>query len=96
MVGWTLSAEKVGVVSFECIEDQRLVSLGGDAAMVGQIKFRCNGLHAQTRQLRVHLDVHRFVWLHSNDKLVTRGVFEDTRCDVFELNADFGFLLVES
>ena len=66
------------MVTFEHIRNQSLVSLGGDAAAVGQVKFCCNGLHSQIRQLRVHLDVHRFVWLHSNDKLDTRGVFEDT------------------
>ena len=66
------------MVTFERVKNQRLVSLGRDAAAVGQIKFRCNGLHAQIRKLGVHLDVHRIVWLHSNDKLVTRDVFEDT------------------
>ena len=70
------------MITFERIKDQRILSLEDskvrEAVAVGQVKTRCNGLHAQTRQLGVHFEVHRFVWLHSNDKLVTRGIFEDT------------------
>ncbi len=53
---------KVGVVTFEGIEDKGLVRLGDfevrETASVGEIKLGGNGLHAQARELGVHLDVH--------------------------------------
>ncbi len=51
---------KVGVITLQGIEDERLVSLRDlevEASTVGQIKFGDDGLHAQPGQLRVHLDV---------------------------------------
>lgn len=91
--------DKVRVVTLEGVEDQRLVSLGdlkvGKAAAVGEVKLGDNGLHGETGQLGVHLGVDRLVGLHTDDKLVTRNVLEDTGGHVTELDTDLGLLLVE-
>jgi hypothetical protein len=91
--------DKVGVVTLKGIEDERLVGLGDlevrETTAVGEIQLGNHGLHAQARELRVHLDVHTLVGLNADDKLVAGNVLEDTRGNVLELNADLGLLLVE-
>ena len=52
-------------------------------------------MHAQAGELGVHFDVDRFVGLDPDDELVPGDVLEDAGCDVSELDADFGFLLIE-
>lgn len=90
---------KVGVVALEGVQDQGLVGLRDlevrEAAAVGQVQLGHNRLHGQTRQLGVHLDVDGLVGLDTNNQLVAGNVLEDTRGHVLELDADFGFLLVE-
>ena len=87
------------MVTLEGVQDEGFVGLGdlevGEAAAVGQVKLSDHGLHAETWELRVHLDVDALIWLNADDQLVTWDVLEDTRSDVLELNADFGLLLVE-
>ena len=87
------------MITLESIQDQRFVCLGdfevGEAAAVSEVKFRHNGLHGKTGQLRVHLDVYRLVGLHTNDKFVARNVLEDTGCHVAELNTDLSLLLIQ-
>jgi len=91
---------KVGVVALECVQNQRLVGLWdlqvGETTAVGQVELGNNSLHAETWQLRVHLDVNTLVGLHSDDQLVAGNVLEDARSDVLELNANLGLLLVQS
>jgi len=87
------------VIALEGIQDERFVGLWDfevrKAATVRQIELGHYGLHAQAGQLRIHLDVDRFVGLDSDDELVARDVFEDAGCDVLELDADFGLLFIE-
>ncbi len=87
------------MVALEGIQDERFVGLWdfevGKAATVRQIQLGHYGLHAQAGQLRVHLDVDRFVGLYSDDELVAGDVFEDAGCDILELDADFCFLFIE-
>lgn len=87
------------MIPLERIQDQRLVCLGDfqvrEAATVCEIELRHYGLHAQAGQLRVHLDVDGFVGLDSDDELVAGDVLKDARCDVLELDADFGLLFIE-
>ena len=52
-------------------------------------------MHAQARELGVHFDVNGFVGLDPDDELVAGDVLEDAGCDISELDADFGFLLIE-
>ena len=91
--------DEVGVVTLERVKDQRLVGLGDlqvrEAAAVSEIQLGNHGLHAQARKLGVHLDVHALVGLNADHKLVTGDVLENARCDILELNADLGLLLVE-
>lgn len=91
--------DKVGVVALESIKDKRFVGLRdlqvGEAAAVGKVELGDNSLHGKTRKLGVHLDVDRLVGLHSDNKLVSGNVLEDSRSDILELNTDFGLLLVE-
>ena len=91
--------DKVGVVALEGIENEGFVGLGNlqvrEAATVGEIQLGNHGLHAQARELRVHLDVHTLVGLDADDKLVAGNVLENARGDILELNADLSLLLVE-
>ena len=90
---------KVGVVALERVKNERLVGLGdlqvGEPPSVGEIQLGDNRLHAETRQLGVHLNVHTLVGLDSNHELVSRNVLEDTRGNILELDADLCLLLVE-
>ena len=92
-------AHKVGVVSLERVEDERLVRLGdlevGEAAAVREVQLRDDGLHAEAGQLRVHLEVDALVGLDADDELVPGDVLEDARGDVLELDADLHLGLVE-
>jgi len=91
--------DKVGVVALESIQDQRLVSLGnlkvGESPAVGKIKLGNHSLHAETGQLRVHLDVHGFVGLDAEDELVTWDVLENARGYILELDANLDLGLIE-
>lgn len=91
--------DEVRVVTLESIQDERLVGLGdlqiGEATAVGEIKLGDHGLHGQTRQLRVHLDVNRFVGLDTDDQLVAGDVLEDSGGHILELNTNLGLLLVQ-
>jgi hypothetical protein len=91
--------DKVGVVALESVKDKGLVGFGdlqvGEAAAVREVQLGHDSLHGKTRKLGVHFDVDGLVGLHSDDKLVSGNVLEDSRGDVLELDTDFGFLLVE-
>ena len=91
--------DEVGVVALQCVENERFVCLGdlqvGESPSVGKVKFCDNSLHAETGQLGVHLNVNTLVGLHSDDKLVSWNVLEDTRGDILELDANLGLLLVQ-
>ena len=91
--------DEVRMVALEGVEDQGLVGFGdldvGEAAAVGEVEFGGDGVHAEPRQFRVHLDVDGFVGLDADDEFVAGDVFEDARGDVAELDADFGLLFVE-
>lgn len=91
--------DEVGVVTLQCVKDQRLVGLGdlevGEATAVGEIELGNDGLHGETGELGVHLDVDRLVGLDTDDQFVAGDVLEDTGCDVTELNADLSLLFVE-
>lgn len=90
---------KVRVVTLQSVQDERFVGFGNlqvrETAAIGEIQLSHDGLHGQARQLGVHLDVHRLVGLHSDNQLVTRDILENTRCDIAELNTDFGLLLIQ-
>lgn len=53
---------KVGVVAFQRVENQRFIGFWnlqiGETSAVSEVELRDHGLHAQSRQLRVHLDVN--------------------------------------
>ena len=87
------------MVALQGVEDQGFVSFGdlevGESTAVGQVELGDNGLHAQAGELGVHFDVDRFVGLDPDDELVPGDVLEDAGCDISELDADFGFLLIE-
>lgn len=91
---------EVGVITLQGVKDEGFIRLWdlevGEAAAVGQVELSDNGLHAQARELRVHLDVHTLVGLDAHDELVPRDVLEDARGDILELDSDLGLLLVES
>ena len=92
-------SHEVGVIALHGIQNQALVGLWdlqvGKAPSVGEVQLGDDGLHAQARELGVHLDIDGFVGLHANDQFVAGDVLEDARGHVFELDADFGLLLVE-
>jgi hypothetical protein len=91
--------DEVGVVTLQGVENKRFVGLGNlqvrEAAAVGEIQLGNHGLHAQARELRVHLNVHALVGLDADNKLVAGNVLENARGDVLELDTDLGLLLVE-
>ena len=88
------------MIAFHGVQNQALVCFWdfqvGESSSIGEIQLSNHGLHAQTRELGVHLDVDRFVRLNANDELVARDVLKDARGHVFELDTDFGLLLIES
>jgi hypothetical protein len=93
-------SDKVAMISLDGIENQAFVCFGDlevrETSPVREIKFSLDGLHAQAGELRVHLDVDRFIGLDTDNEFVAWNILEDARCDIFELNADLGLLLVES
>lgn len=46
--------------------------------------------------LGVHLDIYRFVWLHTNDEFVSGYVFENSGCDIAKLDSDLRLLFIQS
>lgn len=92
--------DEVGVVTLQRIQDQRLVCFGdlqiGESPSVREIELSDDSLHAETRQLRVHLNIDTLVGLHADDQLISWDVLEDARGHVLELNANLCLLLVES
>jgi hypothetical protein len=74
-------ANKIGMVTFQRIENEGFIGFGnlqiGEPAAISQVKLGHNGLHTQTGQLGIHLDVNGFIGLDSNDELVTWDVFEN-------------------
>lgn len=92
--------DKVGLVALQAVEDKRLVCLRdfevGESSSIGEIQLGNNSLHAETRQLRVHLDIDTLIGLNAHNKLVSGNVLKDTRCDVLELDSNLGLLLIES
>lgn len=90
---------KVGVVSIQRVQNQGLVRLRDhgviEPARVRQIQVRNDGLHAQTRLLVHHLDIHGLVWLDADHNLVSGQVGEQVATHVLELDPDLGLLLVE-
>lgn len=86
-------ADKVGVVTLERIEDERLVRLWdlglGEPPLIRQVHFDRHRAHVQARHLCVHLQVDRLGGLNAEDKLVARDIVEDTLGDVFELDPHF-------
>lgn len=92
-------ADEVRVIPLQGVEDQRFVGFRdfdvGETTSVGQVQFRGDCLHAQTGQLRVHLDVDGLVWLDADDELVPRDVLKYARRDVPELDSDLRFLLIQ-
>lgn len=91
--------DEVAVVTLQGIQDQGLVRLGdlevGETTAVGQVQLGDDGLHGQTGELGVHLDVDGFVGLNTDDELVTRNVLEDARGNVAELDTDLRLLFVQ-
>ena len=88
------------MVALQCIEDECLVRLWDfeitETASIGKIKFSDRGLHTESRQLGVHLNIDTLVGLDANNKLIAGDVLEDTAGDVLELDSYFGLLLVQS
>ncbi len=72
---------KVGVIAFESVQDERFISLGNlevrKSSAVCKIELSHDSLHAQPGKLGVHLDVDALVWLHPNYELIAWNVFED-------------------
>ena len=91
--------DKVGVVTLERVENERLVSFRDlevrEAATISQIELRDDSLHAEAGKLRVHLDVHTLVRLHADHEFVAGNVLKNPRGNVLELDADLGLLLVQ-
>ena len=87
------------MVALQGVEDQRFVSFGdleiGESTAVSQVELGHYGLHTQARELGVHFDVDGLVGLNPDDEFVAGNVLEDAGCDISELDADFGFLLIK-
>lgn len=87
------------MIPLQRIQNQTLIRFWdlqvAEPSPVREIKFCDNGLHAQPGQFGVHFDVDGFVGLDTDDEFVAGDIFEDSGRDVFELDADFGFLFVE-
>ena len=91
--------DKVRVVSFERIENERLVRLWdlrvGESLVVRQVELDGDRSRGETRQLGVHLHVNGFGRLDSEDKLVSGDVVEDAWGGFLELDTDFDLAVVE-
>lgn len=91
-------SDKVGVITFERVEDKRLVRLWdlalGESPLVRQVHLsrHCAGL--QTRGLGVNFDVDSLAGLDPEDKFVTSDILENALGDVSVLdpNLHFGFI----
>lgn len=92
-------SHKVGVVSLERIEDERLVRLGDfslcESLLVGEVKFDGDGTCSESGRFGVHLHVDCFGGLDPEHKLVSGNIVEDALDGVLELDSDFDFTLVE-
>jgi len=92
-------ADKIGVVTLERVEDERLVRLWdlglGEPPLIGQVHFDGHGARVQARHLCVHLQVDRLGGLDAEDELVARDVVEDTLSDIFELDPHFHLSFVQ-
>ena len=91
--------DKVRMIALQAVKNERLVGLRdlevGEASSVGQVKLSDDSLHAQAGKLGVHFDVDTFVGLNAHDQLVAGDVLENARCNILELHADLGLLLVQ-
>lgn len=87
------------MVSLERVQDERFVCLGNlgvrESPLVRQVHLGWHGARDQTGGLDVHLDVHGFAGLDSDDQFVARDVSEDARSHVFVLNTDLDLRFVQ-
>lgn len=93
-------SDKVGVITLQRIKDERLVRFGDlrvrKPPLICEVHLRRHGPRLQPWKLGVHLQVDGFGGLDTDHKLVTGNIFEDTLRDVFELDANLDFRLVQS
>jgi hypothetical protein len=77
-----------------------LVRLGNleitEPPLVRQIHLGRYGPHLQPGRLGVHLEVHGFSWLDTDDELVARNLLEDALRHILVLDADLRLPFVES
>ena len=93
-------AHKVGVVPFQSVQDQGLISLRDvnipESTLVRQVHVHGDRLGIQPRSFCVQFQIHRLRWLNANHELVSRNVFEDSRSDILELDSDLDLGLIQS
>jgi hypothetical protein len=53
------------------------------------------GAHGKAREFGVHFHIYCFTGLNSDYQFVTGNIFEDSACDIFELDSDFCLLFVQ-
>jgi hypothetical protein len=86
-------AHKVRVVALERVKNERLVRLWDlvvpEPSLVRQVHLGRHRARVQTGFLGVHLEVHGFGGLNTQDEFVARNVLEDALRDVLELDPDF-------
>ena len=92
-------ADKVRVVTLECVEKERLVRLWDlvvrEPSLVRQVHVGRQRARVQAGRLGVQLEVHGLGRLDAQNELVARDVFEDALRDVLELDPHFHFGLVQ-
>ena len=91
---------KVGMIPLQRIQDEGLIRFRDDqiteTPAVSEVEL-CNCcLHAETREFRVHLDVNTLIGLDTNDEFIAGNVLKYAACDILELDANLGLLLIES
>lgn len=93
-------AYKVRVVTFECVENERLVCLWDlvvrEPSLVRQVHVGRQRACVQAGRLGVQLEVHGLGGLDAQNELVARDALEYALRDVLKLDPHFHFGLVQS
>lgn len=87
------------MITLERVKNERLVGLRDmrlrEPSLVSQVHLGWDSAGVQSWGFGVHFQVDSFGGLDTDDELVAGDVFEDSLCDIFELDADFDFGLVQ-
>jgi hypothetical protein len=87
------------VITLDSIQDERFIRLGnlriGESVLVRKVEVGGNGVERKSWRLYVHLHVDCFVWLDTEDDLVSHKIRKDTLGGILELYTDLDLGLVE-